>query len=80
VEQREIPENLNIRLSADFINEDFRCTPIKGCTVSTVSTVPRRDAYNCPATFGPFSKRSCDLANCRACWDRSVRKVNYRLH
>lgn len=80
VEQHQLPENLNIRLSADFIDQDYPHTPVEGCTVSTVSTAPRRDAHNCPASFGPFSKRSCELANCRACWDRSVTKVNGRLH
>jgi len=78
-EENEIPKNLNIRLSADLINQDYRHTPIEACTVSTVSTAPRKDAHNCPASFGPFSKRSCELASCRACWDRSVRTVNYRL-
>ena len=80
VQRNDIPENLNIRVSADPIDQNHQQTPIQGCTVSTVSTVPMKDAHNCPASFGPFSKRSCELANCRACWDRSVHRVNYRLH
>jgi len=80
VRENEIPENLNIRLSADLINADFRHAPLEGCTVSTVSTKPRKDTHNCPASFGPFSMRSCDLAGCRACWNRSVKSVNYRFH
>jgi len=80
VRQNDIPENLNIQLGGDFINQDFHGSPIERCTVSTVSAAPRKGAYNCPASFGPFSKRSCELANCRASWNRSVHRVNYRLH
>ena len=76
-----MPENLNIRLSADYIGVPFAISRITDCTWSIVSRRPSAPStYDCPATFGTFRGRTCNLAGCRACWEKSVPVVNYKLH
>jgi len=78
---RRIPDNLNIRISADYVDGDVTQPPIPECTLATVTSYQvAPDALNCPVTFGDGSVKSCDDARCTACWDRSVERVNYRLH
>ncbi len=75
-----IPDNLNIRLSADYIDQAADLPSVAGCTVSTVTRDGQAaGAHNCPVTFSD-DKRGCVEANCFACWERSVGHVNYGLH
>lgn len=71
-----IPANLQVRVSAHMLGgraPDFG----RRFPVSTVSDDPRAypNAYQCPARL---QDNSC--GDCRACWDRDVRHVNYHLH
>lgn len=75
----EIPGNLNVRLSAHMIGGHVPTFPrLAGkVTVSTVSAEPGTypEAYECPARF---QGNSC--GDCRACWDPTVKHVDYHLH
>lgn len=75
------PANLNVRLSADPIDPSITRSPIAGCTLATVTRHRLAPgAHNCPLSFGGADLRGCDDARCRACWERQVPWVNYRLH
>ena len=69
-----IPENLCIRYSAHLVDGP---PPLRyGLPVSTVSSSPDKvaaGAYRCPAS------RSGNCGRCRACWDSSVRIVDFPL-
>ncbi len=69
-----IPENLCIRYSAHLVDGP---PPLRyGIPVSTVSSSPDKapaGAYRCPAS------RSGNCGTCRACWDPSVRIVDFPL-
>jgi hypothetical protein len=69
-----IPPNLVIRYSSPMLGQG-PC-PIKG--LLTTSTVGSGAGHRCPATYGDF--KTCDEAGCKACWDRKVRNVDYRVH
>jgi len=75
-----IPENLTIRISLDYIDDDASKKPVKGLPISVVSTKERsaEGLWDCPATFS--DKHECKAHNCRRCWDRGVSAVNYRAH
>lgn len=74
-----IPDNLNIRISADKINE-LPMALIKGFTFSTTSTKDNWEgAHNCPVSFVKDLK-SCEQAGCRACWNKNVTHINYKVH
>ena len=71
----QIPNNLNIRLSAHMIDgpvPDWAYE--KGLTTSGVTTDHAQGT--CHAQIS--GSNSCD--DCRACWDRSVLHVNYIAH
>jgi len=73
----EIPENLNVRMSAHMVGGAIPTFPRLPVTVSTVfphGETPE-GAHQCPA---PQQENSC--GSCRACWDSNVRLVNYTLH
>ncbi len=76
--ERSAPDNLNIRISADFINDAARESPVAGCTLAIVSTEPVASVWNCPATFS--EEHTCRAHNCRACWNKNVAIVAYKLH
>ncbi len=76
-----IPANLNIRISADFIDDPLRKSPIAGCTLATVTSkgfMP--GAHNCPLSFAGSDVRGCVDAGCFSCWDKSVQHINYLQH
>jgi len=75
-----LPENLCVRLSLDFIDDDPAKRRIKGMPHSVVSTkaLDLPDAVDCPATF--TEAKSCDAHRCHACWDRNVALINYHQH
>lgn len=70
-----IPSNLTIRVSAHMV--DGPPPEIPGVVASTVSSdqSARADCHVCPA---PTQGNNC--GSCRACWDRGVPVVDYRLH
>jgi hypothetical protein len=69
----EFPSNLTIRLSALKINGAPPETVAKrlGLTTSGVT----KEGFTCPA---PTQGNKC--LTCRACWDKNVPNVNYKLH
>ena len=69
----EVPQNLNIRLSALMIDGPAPTTIAKrlGLTTSGVSA----NSFDCPA-----SKQGNKCLTCRACWDKSIQNINYKLH
>lgn len=78
---RSIPQNLTIRISNDFVEEREPKRKILGCNYSTVVNKMNTKAFNCPVSF--YSKKgikSCEDAECRACWDKEVRVINYKPH
>jgi hypothetical protein len=69
----DFPENLNIRLSAHMIGGTIGHP--NGLTISTVSTDGMSGSHECPSRF-----QGNKCGDCRACWDRGVAHVDYRLH
>lgn len=68
----EIPENLTVRLSAHQIDAE---PPSWWPTTSTVTSGHEPGDGICPARE---QENAC--GECRACWDRDVANVAYRLH
>jgi hypothetical protein len=68
----ELPDNLTVRVSAAMVGGDG--PDIAGLPVATVGR-PSAAAYACPAY-----SRGGKCGDCRACWDRGVRIVDYPLH
>lgn len=66
-----IPRNLIIRLSAHMIGQKPGAR-IRGCTYSTVDT---SGGFDCLA---PSQNGEC--RDCRACWSKKVKTVNYHKH
>ena len=64
------PNNLVIRLSADMIGQ------VRNHELPT-SSVSAEHGHLCPASRGDVS---CEQAGCYACWDRTVKNVDYALH
>jgi hypothetical protein len=74
IDGRAIPENLNIRLSAHMI--DGPAPAIIGLTASTVSTdEPMEGAHPCPSRH-----QGNKCGDCRACWDKGISLVDYKVH
>lgn len=73
----ELPENLNVRLSAHMIGGHVPTFPrLRGLvTVSTVSTDGIPGTYPCPSRH-----QGNQCGECRACWSRDVAAVDYHLH
>ena len=69
-----IPSNLTIRLSSLMINGNAP-TGIAKILGLTTSGVSKDKSFTCPA---PNQDNKC--INCRACWDKSVKNVSYKLH
>ena len=68
-----LPENLTIRLSALKINGAPPATIAK--LLGLVTSGVTKSGFNCPA---PSQGNKC--LTCRACWDKNVPNVNYKLH
>lgn len=80
---QKIPSNLNIRISADFINKDCFDTYYwhgLGCTFSTVEENMDRISLlkltPCHATMDKSGK----CGTCTKCWSKSVSTISYKLH
>lgn len=76
------PDNLIIRLSGDWIDGE---PPGWWPLTSTVETgAVGWGNFTCPASLsaalGHADDATCDAHGCRACWDRDVTNVAYRLH
>jgi len=70
--------NVTVRLSAQHIGS-LVDRDLYGPSCSVSSNI----GHLCPATYhhdGKPADKSCSTANCRACWDRSVPNVDYKLH
>lgn len=85
----EIPVNLIVRLSGDFIGErkDINIYSEKGFLTSAVyrpatKKNPNRgipaDFFKCHASFKESKSSVCGM--CRACWNKDVKTVVYRKH
>ena len=70
----EFPSNLIVRLSSLLINGPAP-TGIAKILELTTSGVSKDKTFNCPA-----SNQNNKCLNCRACWDKSVTNVSYKLH
>ena len=69
----DIPDNLVIRVSATF--PDVPVKPIEGVQEANIHSKKSPVGHVCPA---PQQNGKCDT--CRACWDRTVQTVSYKLH
>ncbi len=70
------PDNLTVRVSADLIDTNDTDARFPGTVMAIVSREQRSDAFNCPATHTDTHK----CGYCRACWNKDILVVNYRLH
>jgi hypothetical protein len=73
-----LPDNLVIRISGIFLDTPPRWEHVpEGCQVTVSYTdQPVMDCYPCPALAEHTG--SCGL--CRACWNREIRLIGYKLH
>ncbi len=69
----DFPDNLNVRLSALMVDGQPPVAIAKrlGLTTSGVST----SGFTCPA-----NTQGNKCLSCRACWDKKVENINYKLH
>ena len=67
------PSNLNVRLSAYMVDGPgpIRLAEKLGVTTSGVT----KEGFNCPSSL---QGNSC--MECRACWDKKVKNINYKRH
>jgi hypothetical protein len=67
------PDNVTVRLSADFVDGAPPTLLAKrlGVLTSGVSSV----GFTCPA-----SKQGNKCLTCRACWNKEIENINYKLH
>jgi len=70
------PANLTVRISAPMI--DGKAPTGHGLPVSTVSSHGKATPAGAVACHAPSQGGQC--LDCRACWDASVRNVNYVKH
>lgn len=76
-----VPANLNIRISADRIDQPPGKFYVPGCTLSTVTSRGyMHGAHNCPLSVGGKDLEGCAGVGCLACWNKEVLHVNYLLH
>lgn len=65
------PANLTVRISADRIREtESHALP--------TSSSGAASGHLCPATYDPTHENQCK--DCRACWNASIKNVDYKLH
>jgi hypothetical protein len=69
-----IPSNLTIRLSSLMINGNAPSGIAQSLGLTT-SGVSKDQTFNCPA-----SNQDNKCLTCRACWNKSVQNVSYKLH
>lgn len=70
---KSFPSNFNVRLSSLLIDGPAPTTIAKrlGLTTSGVSS----SGFDCPA-----SKQNNKCLSCRACWDKNIQNINYKVH
>lgn len=71
----QIPPNLVIRISAAMLNQRAVDIGLPTSSSSEAEELAPEGSYHCPA---PKQGNSC--GSCRACWDESVRNVDYHTH
>ena len=79
VKTHDIPENLNIRISASMINGTP--THVDGCTTSIVVTkdmIGKIDGTDCPVYADSNHGKEC--GDCKACYLKTVTNINYLAH
>lgn len=80
-----LPMNVNVRVSAAMIGRRIKVrAPLTTSSVSDVESglIPAEPGHNCPPTWNEayYKKYKGTCGKCRACWQRSVANVNYKLH
>jgi hypothetical protein len=75
----QIPENLNIRISSNFIGKE-PIIKIEGCTYSTVGCGDDIEKTDCIVTKKENAFKKCLEVKCTNCWNKNVNTVNYSLH
>ena len=77
--KHKLPKNLIIRLSAMFADQPVKVPAslqgVEGVAVSNVHAKSNAIGSECNAP-----KQSGKCLDCRACWDRSVNTVSYKIH
>ena len=68
------PINMCVRISAPMIGKTISESAACGLPTSSVNC---ESAFHCPVKNG---KEGCDTYNCRACWNRDTKNVNYHKH
>tara|TARA_R110002051_G_scaffold13951_2_gene45887 strand:- start:852 stop:1604 length:753 start_codon:yes stop_codon:yes gene_type:complete len=79
IKTHDIPDNLNIRISASMVNGDP--VHINGCTTSIVVTkdmLGKMSGIDCPIYSDSNHGKTC--GDCRACYDDTVDNINYQAH
>ena len=78
METHDVPSNLNIRISASMINGKPK--DIKGTTTSIVISkeMMGKNNMDCPIYADDSHGKSC--GDCEACYDKTVKNVNYLEH
>ena len=72
----EVPRNINIRLSASMIDGNYPKLNAEYITYSGVHTDKvTKGVYSCPALH-----QDNECRDCRACWNKRVKKVSYHKH
>lgn len=71
----EFPENLNVRLSAYFIDSEVSEETRNKLNCVSSSVVTDESKVTCPS-----SKQGNKCLDCRACWDKNVSNVAYGKH
>jgi len=74
VSKARLPDNLTVRLSTMKIDAPPPAVLAKRLGVVT-SGVAKENSFDCPAP-----KQGGKCLDCRACWDRGIENVNYKLH
>jgi hypothetical protein len=79
IKTHDIPDNLNIRISASMINGDV--TTVDGCTTSIVVTkdmLGKMEGTDCPVYADPNHGSEC--GDCQDCYLKTVTNINYQAH
>ena len=79
IKTHDIPDNLNIRISASMINGVV--THVDGCTTSIVVTkdmLGKMDGFDCPVYADPNHGKGC--GDCDACYKKTVSNINDQAH
>lgn len=80
-----LPKNLTVRISADYVGQmPASWANVPGCTFSTTGVSENLEngsdkIHNCPATHHK-TKKTCDEHECKKCWNKNIKYVNYKTH